>query len=107
MAVFSAVYRALYTGPVGGGEQTKLVNAVLAGNFAVARTGIYFIPPVEMSGRSSIQFYELSTGRTKLVASIENPSTTSSLSVSPDARSLIYTRVDEDESDLMLVDNFQ
>jgi Tol biopolymer transport system component len=97
----------LFKVPVEGGRETKVIDAVQGASFAVAEKGIYFIPPADISGRSSIQFFAFSTGRTQQVAVLENPTGITSLSVSPDGRSFLYTRVDQEDSDLMLVDNFR
>jgi Tol biopolymer transport system component len=57
------------------------------------------------SGKSSIQFLNIATGKVKTVAPVSLPF--EGLSVSPDGRFLLFSQADEVGSDLMLVENFR
>jgi hypothetical protein len=96
----------LYQAPAGGGEETKVLEAVTFLDFAAAEGGIYFIPAADESGRSSIYFLELATGKTTPVARIDKPVSVG-LTVSPDGCSILYSQIDQQGSDLMLVENFR
>jgi serine/threonine protein kinase len=96
----------LWRVPVEGGEEVQVLPAIYTGrNFAVARDGIYF-NPFPSAGRHSIQFYEFSTGRTRQIAALAKPPS-SGLSVSADGGVILYSQVDSQTVDLMLVENFR
>jgi Tol biopolymer transport system component len=60
----------------------------------------------EHYGKYSIQFLSLRTTKGKTVASMSGRPG-EALSVSPDGRSLLFTELDEANSDLMLLENFR
>ncbi len=74
--------------------------------FAIVREGIYFIPRPDSAGRYSIQFFNFGTKRIRSLSTIEGP-TDAYLSVSPDGRWILYSQMDQQGSDLMLVENFR
>jgi Tol biopolymer transport system component len=92
--------------PVSGGEESRVLRSVAPRAFCPVNEGIYFIPAPGGDGKSSIQFLSFATGKVKTVAPILK-SPTEGLSVSPDGRSLLFSQVDDEGSDLMLVENFQ
>ena len=75
-------------------------------NFTVVEEGIYFISTVEPGGNASIRFPRFETGKITTVKDLDRPVHTN-LSASPDGRSLLYTRIDREGSDVMLVENFR
>jgi len=95
----------LFSRPVGGGEETQLVDSVFRRAFAVTSQGIFFIASPDAEG-FSIRFVDFGTRRVKRIASIESP-WLNGLSVSPDGRWILYPKLDHKESDLMLVENFR
>ncbi len=68
--------------------------------------GIYFIGDV--GSKQAIEFLDLQTRKIRQLYTLEKPPEpwTSGLAVSPDGRWLLYSQIDEINSDLMLVDNF-
>jgi hypothetical protein len=72
--------------------------------FAVDARGIYSIRHDDRGGH--LQFFDLATRMTKDLATLGDP-TQIGLTVSPDARYVLYTQIDQIGSDLMLVDNFR
>ena len=95
----------LWKVPVGGGPETQALESLNHPSvFAVVHDGIYFIPKPRLPGDASIQFLRFADGRIQRIASIEKPPFVG-LSVSRDGRFLLYTQVDQEGSDLMLVEN--
>jgi serine/threonine protein kinase len=93
--------------PVEGGEETEVFESLsFYNNMAVVSDGIYFIPTQSGSKGSSIQFFSFATGKIKPIATIER-SAGFGLAVSPNGRWILYTQVDQQGSDLMLVENFR
>ena len=91
--------------PVEGGEESQVLDSVGSlGCFAVVKEGIHFKRGPTRLFSASIHFYDFATGVTKPVATIERMV---SFTVSPDGRSILYTRGYQADSDLMLVENFR
>jgi hypothetical protein len=96
----------LWTVPRDGGEEIQVLKSVDERAFAIVDEGIYFIPRPDSADRYSIQFFHFVTKKTRSIATIES-AIEYYLSVSPDRRWIIYSQVDQQGSDLMLVENFR
>jgi Tol biopolymer transport system component len=93
--------------PVNGGDEAKVVDSVHPkGKWTVGDTGIYFFTAPDERGHSEIRCYEFANGNTRKVMTIDHD-ISYGLALSPDGRTLLYTRIDEAGSDLMLVENFR
>jgi len=98
---------AVWRAPVDGGEEVRLAGPLsLHGNFAVARSGIYFMSPKNKNGRWPVQLFSFADRRSKTVALIENYPEWG-MTVSPDERWLLYVQLADVNSNLMLVENFR
>ncbi|MCC6862128.1 MAG: PD40 domain-containing protein [Bryobacterales bacterium] len=100
--VFSSVLRI----PVEGGDETQVLDAAMFLSFAVTEKGIYFIPGPDSEHRYSVRFLDFAGGRSRPVLTLP-AAPHPGLAVSPDGRTLLYTRLDRSGSDLMLVENFR
>jgi len=95
---------ALWRLPSTGGQPVKLAEGVVSRAFVVLERGIYYID--RPSGEARLQFFDFATGRSTTVA--RNLGEISvGLTVSPDGRTILYSRVDSSVDDLMLVENFR
>ena len=101
----------LWKVPVGGREETQVLESVVAFNFSATPQGIYFIQPPdtdEPGWSFLIRFFDFATGRATTINSLPpGVRADQGLTVSPDSRSILYTQVDQSQSDLMLVENFR
>lgn len=102
-----AVWRAL----ADGGEETRLIPSVYPQDFEVVERGIYF---TSASQQAAIMFFDFKTGKTETIAEYgeagSNPVSDAvgfGISVSPDRRSLLFSKNEDKGLDLMLVENFQ
>jgi Tol biopolymer transport system component len=95
--------------PVGGGEETFVLKPVLRHAFAVVDKGIYYIAPAPNSRQSAqLKFYNLENGKTSTLATVRTQAFhagESGLAVSPDEKWILYTQLDQVNSDLMLIEN--
>ena len=102
---------ALWKMPVGGGEESKVLDSVIVRNFAVVPGGIYFMQAPdedEPDWAYSIRFLNLPDGRVELIARLPDKVDRSyGLSVSPDGQSILYSQIDDQSSDLMLIEGFE
>ena len=100
----------LWKVPVGGGEETQVLESVVAFNFYVTPQGIYFIQAPDRDGPDQsylLRFFDFAGERVETITSL--PTSVSfwgGISVSPDGRSMLYAE-DRRDSDLMLVENFR
>ena len=98
----------LWRRSAGDEEETLVLGALEAfdwGNWAVADDGIYFVR--RQTDGPTIRFYSFVTGRSTPVASLDDVPDQPSLAVSPDGRVLLYAHVDRNESDIVLVEDFE
>jgi Tol biopolymer transport system component len=94
----------LWQVPVGGGEERQVVESLRDwSTFAVTGHGIYFVPRSDPAAGGTLRFLDLTSGIVKTVAEISKPVFVG-MSVSRDGRSILYSQVDREESDLMFVD---
>jgi Tol biopolymer transport system component len=102
----------IWRAPVEGGEETLILELEKTGHrrsWAIAEMGAYFAV-AETPSSSVVKFFSFATGRVeRQVATLERAHKwlTHGLAVSPDGRWLLYTRIDQSGSDIMLMENFR
>jgi serine/threonine protein kinase/Tol biopolymer transport system component len=94
----------LWRVPVTGGSAVKIADGVTSATYDVVDSGVYYIERV--AGDTRLQYYDLATRKSTTVASNLGP-VDFGLSVSPDGRSILFSRIDSTVNDLMLVENFR
>ena len=72
----------------------------------MTRQGVYFVPPPDADGTHSLQLLDNASGRIRRISTLPEGDFLR-FSVSSNGRHLLYRRVYEATSDLMLVENFQ
>ena len=92
-----------------GGEETRLIPSCYPYDFEVVERGIYF---TSASQQPAILFFDFKTGKTETIAEYGEAGSKSDpvgwgLSVSPDRRSLLFSKYEGRGVDLMLVENFR
>jgi eukaryotic-like serine/threonine-protein kinase len=92
---------------VTGGQETLAFNSdrkIYRRGWALANQDIYFA-----SSESVIEFFNLATGKITPVATTEKRLARwiPSLTVSPDGKHMLYTQIDQQGGDLMLMENFR
>jgi Tol biopolymer transport system component/DNA-binding winged helix-turn-helix (wHTH) protein len=93
--------------PMDRGDETQVLESLVQWDgFAVVDGGIYFIPtPAAGAASCSINFLSFASGKIRPVATTDRPA--DGLTVSPDGRWILYTQLDQNVSELMLVENFR
>ena len=99
--------------PVAGGEETQVIKQGRTALWALTGQGILFFDLDNPAG-PLLNNYSFATQQTTLVRKFPKdtrigfgPDIDTALSISPDGRWIIYTQVDQDSSNLMLVENFE
>jgi hypothetical protein len=72
-------------------------------NFTAGKRGLYFIAVGNERDKTSLDYYDYATGRRTTLADIRKRFWWG-MALSPDEKSLLYSAVDNDGSNLMLVD---
>ena len=100
--------KSLWRVPVEGGEESQVLESSFGGIYEVVEEGVYFVPPSTPKAGFSVQFLRFATGAVEHVMSLERqPPLGMRLSVSPDGRSILYSQVEDFQSDIMLVEGFR
>ena len=108
---FTVTPQGLWRIPTEGGEEVKVLDGVSSMLWHVADDGIYYLdsglpsPQDKDRERPAIEFFDFATGEVSRITEIEQPSRRG-FAVSPDLRWALYGRL-EDETDIMLVENFE
>jgi TolB protein len=89
--------------PASGGVEQKVLDGLYRNSFVVTTRGIYYMAA---TAGLSIRFLDSSTGKTTLVLSGDDVQELG-LAVSPDGRRILFSKIDQYNSDLMLVDHFR
>jgi Tol biopolymer transport system component len=100
----------LWRTPTDAGEEIPIPGfnkAARWGQWAVLENGVYFVN-AERTILPTIEFFSFATGRVTQITTLEKrvfggPN----LAVSPDGEWILYAQVDRNDSDLMLVNDFQ
>lgn len=99
------VASALWRVPTSGGPPEKVLEGVVMRAFAVVEKGVYFID--RPSDEARLQFFDFAAARSTTIARNLGEVSNGGLTVSPDGRTILYTRRDSSVDDLMLVENFR
>jgi Tol biopolymer transport system component len=99
-----SVVAPLWRLPLKGGAPFKVLDGVTWYNLAIVDRGAYYMERVDAEVK--LQYLDFSTSKVTTVA--RNVGEVSpGLTVSPDGRTIVYTRIDASGADLMLVENFR
>jgi hypothetical protein len=95
----------LWESRIGAGEATKLGNfTVKQSEFALGKDGIYFFDLTERAPGATLKFLDLhSRAVTALTQITRRPA--QGLALSPDGRTLLWSQVERDSSDLLFADH--
>lgn len=96
----------LWAVPAGGGPENLVLDSVSLFRYAVGAHGIYFVPFCDTSICREIDYFDISSRATHRVV-VTDGRMGSGLTISPDEKFLLYTRVEQTDSDLMLIEQFR
>ena len=98
----------LWSVSVDGGEERFVLSDVKESLWGVAQKGIAFVatgPDVAL-GRNIVRFFDFSSGATSTLLALPSRATTG-FAVARDGRSILWTRIDSSQSDLILIDHWK
>jgi Tol biopolymer transport system component len=98
----------LFSRPLRGGAEKQILERVVRRGFAVFEDGVYYLYSDPATPEvAEVRFYQLRSGRSRVISPIDGRRLDLYLSVSPDRRTLLFTRGASAGSDLMLIENFR
>jgi eukaryotic-like serine/threonine-protein kinase len=94
--------------PSNGGAEAAVPQLAKAGfprYWTMTNRGVYFVP----EGTAALHFFDLNSSDSRRLIDFLRPPTPSlpGLAISPDGRWALYSQVDEDNADIMLVEHFR
>jgi Tol biopolymer transport system component len=93
----------IYRMPIEGGHAERVVDSSRGGSaMAMSPEGIYYLTAPSASGASQLRFQSNDSKISQLVAEIRQP-VHNSIALSPDYRTLVFTRGERVQSDLLLI----
>ena len=96
----------LFVVPLSGGAEQQLLERVQSRAFAIADDAIYFIGPQGSNGRFPVELYRSSDRSTRVLTEVEGPIGLG-LTVSPDRKTVLYTKSASIGARLDMIENFQ
>jgi Tol biopolymer transport system component/DNA-binding winged helix-turn-helix (wHTH) protein len=91
--------------PVNGGEETRVLEQGRQGAWAVQQEGIFLLYATG-NGKSAIEFFSFATAKKATLTAIGKDDIYG-FTVTPDGRRLLWSQIDRNESDLVLLENFR
>lgn len=93
---------AIFSAPSGGGAETPVLSGVVGlSSIAMAPEGLYYLSSLSAAG-AKLDLYDFAAGTSRRIAAIDHP-IHHVLSSPPDGRSVVFTEIDSQDSDLMLL----
>jgi serine/threonine protein kinase/Tol biopolymer transport system component len=87
-------------------KEERVLERVHRHNFVPTSDGVYFIQPLKPDGSSVVAYFDFASRSSKEVVKLDKPADLG-LALSPDGRTLLFTKLDYAGTDLMLVENFR
>ncbi|MCG8432657.1 MAG: DPP IV N-terminal domain-containing protein [Gammaproteobacteria bacterium] len=95
--------------PVSGGDEELVLQSLAPvdwNNWLVTENGIFYIDRA-LNEEATLAFFDFDTRRVREITQIEKLLFRSGISLTPDGQWLLFSRLDFEETDLMLVENYR
>lgn len=105
--------RSIWRIPVAGGEEEEAIipehDFGWSTTIQTARDGVYYLELDRAARGMAVSFFDFAAKRSQTVFQIRNSNYNGSpaFSVSPDGKSILYSRVDQSQTNLVIVENFR
>jgi Tol biopolymer transport system component len=96
----------LFAVPVAGGQERKVIDCVSGWGFAVGGAGVYHVGCKANQRAVSLYLLDPATGRDRLLGKLEGYDG-NGLTASPDGKTILYSKLVGEGSDLMMIENFR
>jgi Tol biopolymer transport system component len=111
-SVFFRYRRALFQAPSNGGEAREVTSSdqrMVWNSLRAGKTGLYYLASIEGERTMLVSFLDLATMKSRVVFRARNAEWggRATFSISPDERYVLYSRLDQNSTGIVLVDNFE
>jgi hypothetical protein len=96
----------LFALSLGGGPERQVLDQVTLRSFAVFEDGIYFVGPRDADGQYAVQFFNFSTGDARQLVRFGGR-LQQGLAVSPDRKTILFSKSASAGADLMMIEGFR
>jgi Tol biopolymer transport system component len=96
----------LFAQPLSGGPERQVLPWVVLKSFVSVEDGIYYIGARGDDRKYPLEFFEFSSNTSRLLTRI-NDFVVQGLSVSPDRKTILFSKSVSNGSNLMMIENFQ
>ncbi len=93
--------------PLAGGPERPVVDCVLSRSLADGPDGMYYLGCSPELREAPLYRLDPATGRSRLLGKVETGRGLRHLAVSPDGKTILFTRMVAEGADLMLIENFR
>jgi Tol biopolymer transport system component len=97
----------LFALPLAGGPERRVLECVPGRGFAVGPGGVYHLGCGADPRGVPLYLLDPATGQDRLLGKLEQALPISGLTVSPDGKTILYVKLENKGSDLMMIENFR